>query len=217
MNELEDFFAQPIEPQGQGLEEAFASPVSVESESNATEEIDFLQLGMDMVQSANDGLAKLEAQEPLPDVEQVSQEQGIENLSDNVDTLFGSGMGGMGASALGANPAGVTMASLAYPMHKTGTQVMDQKGIPRSEPYDYNKHGISLEPVLPVDVGRPVKAFNDMVRPTAIGTIETLKGLGEMVVPKGTSDSFKSSAEREDYYRSDSASTSPSELIRPKN
>lgn len=97
MSELEDFFAQPIEPQGQGLEEAFASPVSVESESNSTEEIDFLQLGMDMVQSANDGLSKLEAQEPLPDVEQVSKEQGTESLLDSTQ-MIAQGMAGYKAT-----------------------------------------------------------------------------------------------------------------------
>jgi len=191
-------------------------PVSVDSESNATEEIDYKQLGEQMVQSANERLALLE--EPLTTATEVSQEQGAESLSNNMDTLFGSGISGMGATALGANPVGVTMASLAYPMHKTGTQVMEEEGIPRSRPYDESIDGIPLNDVgIPIDIGRPVKAFNDMIRPTAIGTIETMKGLGEMVMPEGSPDTFNSSAEREDYYRSDSASTSPSELIRSKN
>jgi len=178
-------------------------PVSVESESNATEEIDYKQLGEQMVQSANERLALLE--EPLPTATEVSQEQGAESLSNNMDTLFGSGIGGMGATALGANPVGVTMASFAYPMHKTGTQIMEDRGIPQPNPFET------------LESGRPVDAFNDMIRPTAIGTIETMKGLGEMAMPEGSPDTFNSSAEREDYYRSDSASTSPSELIRSKN
>ena len=178
-------------------------PVSVESESNATEEIDYKQLGEQMVESANERLALLE--EPLPTADKVSQEQGAESLSDNVDTLFGSGVGGMTATALGANPAGVAMASLAYPMHKTGTKIMEDRGIPQPNPFDTLKSG------------RPFAAFNDMVRPTAIGTMETIKGLGEMAMPEGSPDTFNSPAEREDYYRSDSASTAPSELIRPKN
>lgn len=70
--------------------------------------------------------------------------------------------------------------------------------------YDPQKHGISLEPILPVDVGRIPYHFNR----TVFGTHDPIGALGDMLTTP-TPDKFNSPVEREDYYRMDSQSTSP--------
>lgn len=195
-------------------------PVSVEPESNEQSLEDLRRIYQDRSQSLGEDIASINEKSKTVDeyASDIQSEMNEKLATDLVDVGLGSSIGGMGATALGANPVGVTMASLAYPMHKTGIQVMEEEGIPRSRPYDESIDGIPLNDVgIPIDIGRPVKAFNDMIMPTAAGTIETLKGLGEMVAPEGTPDSFESPAEREDYYGSDSMSTAPSNLIRPEN
>ena len=217
---------------GQGLAEAFSEPLpgiedfqpeSVSIEPPQKEEKEITLSDIATLRSMNDEgrqVKPLDEGNQLDQLRQAKQDQAVGNAENFAKDGLGSGIGAMGMQALGANPAGIALGAMAYPMDRAGKEIMKEQGVPLSEPYDYNKHGISLEPILPVDVGRPVKAFNDMVRPTAYSAMEGLKSVGSSVgdILKGepTPESFNSPAEREDYYRMDSQSTDPGAVM-PQN
>ena len=115
MSELADFFSQPIEsqdqplaPEGQGLAQAFAKPVSVASEDEVGE-IDLAALGQQFIDSANERIEKSKAE--TPSLEQMSQEQGQENLMDGLQLL------GQGATAFAATPGPLPVRALSAAAH----------------------------------------------------------------------------------------------------
>lgn len=224
---LAEAFSQP---EGQGLAEAFSQPlpgiedfqpegVSIETPQEESSEITLADIASLRRMNDEGRIEFSDAEGQMDNLLQVKQDQAVENAGNFVKDGLGSGIGGMAMHALGANPAGMTLGAMAYPMDRAGKEIMKEKGVPVSEPYDYNKHGISLEPILPVDVGSPVKAFNDMVRPTAYAAMEGLKSagssVGDMLKGEPTPEAFNSPAEREDYYSMDSKSTNPGAVIRP--